>query len=345
LTIGPDDLRIEQQVDGGFHLYIRKKPDVNSVLLVESSRDPALREANYAYRAGEWNAVNGGEIRLLDGAPIPPERRIYSIIDSSPEDHPELGRAFHLYIPYILYYGYENTRHGELYVTDGAWFNLRAFALPYGDYRGPFLDNPYVLRITQREDSPGGSYMRDTEEAFREIAASGNGDLVYAGGPEDLVEKIRGILEGERGRQVDMVLCLDTTNSMKDDIDAVRGALIPMLREITAGFSSFRIGMVLYKDYYEEYLTRVIPFTGDFGEFQRRLDAIRVSGGRDIPEAVYEALYEGAVRFKWEAERKFIILIGDAPPHPRQRGKISKEMVDREVAERGLRVHAIILPH
>jgi Mg-chelatase subunit ChlD len=345
LTIGPEDLRIEQHVDGGFHLYIRKKPAVSSVLLVESTRDPALREDNYAYRAGEWNAVNGDEIRLLDGAPIPRERRIHSIIDSSPEGHPELGPAFHLYIPYILHYGYENTRRGEVYVVDGAYFNLRAFALPYGDYRGPFLDNPYVLRITQREGAPGGSYMKDTEEAFREIAAAGNGDLVYAAGPEDLVNKIRDILEKERGRRVDLVLCLDTTNSMKDDIDEVRRALIPMLREITAGFSSFRIGMVLSKDYYEEYLSRVLPFTGDFGEFQQRLNAIRVSGGRDIPEAVYEALYEGAVKFKWEAERKFIILIGDAPPHPRQRGKISKEMVDREVKERGLRVHTIILPH
>jgi hypothetical protein len=39
-----------------------------------------------------------------------------------------------------------------------------------------------------------------------------------------------------------------------------------------------------------------------------------------------------------------MILIGDAPPHPRQRGKISKEMTDREVAGRDIRVNAIILP-
>jgi Mg-chelatase subunit ChlD len=344
LTIGSGDLRIEQHADGGFHLYIRKKPAVNSVLLVESSRDPSLREDNYAYRAGEWNAVNGDEPRILDGAPIPRENRIYSIIDSSPEDHPEMGPAFHLYIPYILHYGYENTRHGEVYVVDGTWFNIRAFALPYADYRGPFLDNPYVLRITQREGPPEGSYMKDTEDAFREIADSGNGELVHAAGPGDLVERMRDILEKERGRQVDIVLCLDTTSSMKDDIDEVRRALIPMLREIVSGFSSFRIGMVLYKDYFEEYLNRVVPFTRDFGEFQNRLNAIRVSGGRDLPEAVYEALYEAAVKFDWEAERKFIILVGDAPPHPRQRGKISKEMVDGEVNSRNLRVHAIILP-
>jgi hypothetical protein len=345
LGIDTGDLRIEQRVDGGFHLFIRKKPDISSVLLVESTKDPLMREDNYAYRAGRRNEVNGNERRILNGVPLPNER-YWSIIDSTPERHPELGEAFHLYIPYIIYYGYEDTRHGEVYVVDGTYFNLRAFNLPYGDYRGPFQDNPYVLRVTQRplEGPPEENYMEDTVDAFTEIARSGGGDLVYSTGPSDLVERIRDILNKERGKNVDIVLCLDTTSSMKDDIDEVRRALIPMLTETIAGFRSFRIGMVLYKDYYDEYLNRVIPFTSDFDSFQRILNGIRVGGGRDIPEAVYEALHEGATRFPWQAESRILILIGDAPPHPRQRGSISKEMVDREVAGRDIKVSVIILP-
>jgi hypothetical protein len=346
LSINTGDIRIEQRVDGGFHLFIRKKPGIASVLLTESTRDPGFREDSYAYRTAERNEINGNEIRIIDGEPIPPEREIWSIIDSSPENHPELGRAFHLYIPYIIFYGYEDTRHGEVYVIDGAYFNIRSFSLPYGDYRGSYRDNPYILRVTQKplEGPPEGNYMKDTEEAFKEIAQGGRGEFVYSTGPADLVEKIKGILEAEKGRKVDLVLCLDTTSSMKDDIDAVRKALIPMLEGIIREFSSFRIGMVLYKDYYDEYLTRTIPFTSDFSVFQRNLNNIRVGGGRDIPEAVYEALHEGAVKFPWTAESRLIVLIGDAPPHPRQRGKISKDMVSREVEEKGLKVNAIILP-
>jgi hypothetical protein len=289
--------------------------------------------------------VNGDEQRILNGAPLP-GNRYWSIIDSTPEPHPELGEAFHLYIPYILYYGYENTRHGEVYVVDGTYFNLRAFSLPYGDYRGSFRDNPYVLRVIQRplEGKPEDHYMTDTVDAFTEITKTGGGDLVYSTGPGDLVDRIRELLEREKGRDVDIVLCLDTTSSMRDDIDEVRRALIPMLNSTIAEFSSFRIGMVLYKDYYEEYLNRVIPFTSDFSGFQRTLNSIRVGGGRDIPEAVYEALYEGAVKFPWQAESRIMILVGDAPPHPRRRGKISKEMVDSEVAARNIKVNAIILP-
>jgi hypothetical protein len=345
LTIDTGDLRIEQRVDGGFHLFIRKKPDISSVLLVESTRDPQMRENNYAYRAGLRNDVNGNEIRILNGVRLSNDRS-WSIMDSTPERHPELGEAFHLYIPYLIYYGYEDTRHGEVYVVDGTYFNLRAFNLPYGDYRGPFHDNPYILRVTQSplEGRPEDNYMNDTVDAFKEIAKSGGGALVYSTGPDDLVEKIREILDKEKGRGVDMVLCMDTTSSMKDDIDKVRRALIPMLNKAIAEFTAFRIGVVLYKDYYEDYLNQVIPFTNNFASFQRTLDDIRVGGGRDIPEAVYEALYEGAIRFPWQAESRIMILVGDAPPHPRQRGKISKEMVDAEVATRNIMVNAIILP-
>ena len=129
LNVGSEDLRIEQRTDGGFHLYIRKKPGIGSVLLTETTRDPSLRSANYAYRAPEWNPVNGDEIRILDGQPILKSSQIWSLIDSTPEFHHELGQAFHIFIPYILHYGYEHSRHGEVYVTAGTYLNIRSFSL------------------------------------------------------------------------------------------------------------------------------------------------------------------------------------------------------------------------
>jgi len=344
LSISGSDLRLELRPDGGFHLFIRKKPDIASVLLTETTRDPAMQADNYAYRAGEWNAINGDEIRLLNGVPIPKESRIFSLISSTVVTHPQLGPSFHIYIPYILYFGYESGRHGEVYLTDGTFLNIRAFTLPYADYRGAFKDNPFRLEAKQ-EPPPGppqGKYMKETVDAFSEIAKSGS--LIYSRTPDDVVDLIRGTLEKEKGKALDIVICLDTTNSMKKYIDSVREKLIPMLNELLSGFPSFRIGMVQYKDYYDAYMTRVVPFTGDFAKFQSDLNAIRVMGGGDIPEAVYEALYDGAVKFSWEAETRIMILIGDAPPHPRPRGKITKEMAEKEAADRKIKVSAIILP-
>ena len=345
LSISGDDLRIDLRPDGGFHLFVRKKPDIGSVLLTESTRDPSGLADNYAYRADEWNSINGDEIRILNGVPIPRENRIYSLISSTVVSHPELGAAFHIYIPYVLYYGYEGGRNGEVYLADGTYLNIRAFAYPYADYRGPFMDNPFELEAKQEMASPpDGLYMPETLDSFTEIARTGGGELIYSGGPEDLIALIQEALEQEKGKDLDLVICFDTTGSMRPYIDPVRRMLIPALRQRLDDFPSFRIGMVLYKDYREEYLTRVVPFTTDFEYFQRYLNSITARGGGDIPEAVYEALYDGATRFNWTADAKVMILIGDAPPHPAPRGRITKEMVDEEVAARGIKVHAIILP-
>ncbi|MCL2764210.1 MAG: VWA domain-containing protein [Treponema sp.] len=347
LSIASGDLLLELRAEGGFHLFIRKKPDISSVLLTESTRDPNMRADNYAYRAGEWNPVNGNETRLLNGVPIPRESRIYSLISSTVVNHPVLGQVFHIYMPYMLYYGYEGGRHGEVYLTDGTFLNIRAFALPYADYRGAFRDNPFILEAKQEAPPgpPAGIYIPEALEAFREIARSGSGELITIQNPDDIVNQIKTVLETERGKTLDLVICIDTTNSMKKYIDPLREKLIPMLQEMLGGFPSFRIGMVQFKDYYDTYLTRVIPFTNDFARFQRDLNAIRVQGGGDIPEAVYEALFDGATRFPWEAQARLMILIGDAPPHPRPRGKITKEMAHNEAAQRNIKVHAMILPH
>ena len=346
LSITSGDLLLEMRADGGFHLFIKKKPDISSVLLTESTRDPAMQADNYAYRAGEWNAINGDEVRLLNGTPIPRESRIFSLVSSTVVNHPALGNAFHIYIPHTLYYGYEGGRHGEVYLTDGTFLNIRAFALPYADYRGAFRDNPFMLEAKQEAPSgpPEGIYLRETVDAFSQIAKDGSGELIYSRGPDDIVDLINTALDKEKGNSLDIVICLDTTNSMRKYIDALRERLIPTLEDMLGGFPSFRIGMVLFKDYYDTYLTRVIPFTADFARFQNELNAIRVSGGGDIPEAVYEALHEGAVRFHWEAQSRVMILIGDAPPHPRPRGRITKAMADNAASERNIKVHAMLLP-
>ena len=343
LALTINDFRIEQLTEDGFHLYIRKRPDISSVLLVESTRDPAMGADNFAYRAAEWNPINGNEIRLLDGFPL---RDIYSLVSSTPVPHAELGEAFHIYIPWIVYYGYEGMRQGEVYVGDGTYFNIRAFEFPYADYRGRFMDNPFILHVAQRiPERPEGNYSAEAERAFQDIADVSGGDFVYASSPDEMMEIIRNVLAAETGKSVDIVICLDTTASMRPYINSVRAELITMLLELIPQYTEFRLGLVLYKDYYDVYLTRVFPFTRDLGAFQRNLNAAEASGGGDIPEAVYEALYDGAVQFPWAAESRIMILAGDAPPHPRPRGRITGEMAFNAIEDRDIRVTAILLPH
>jgi len=368
LEVSAANVRIEQQNDGGYHLFIKATPGIGSVLLVESTRDPRGQADNYSYRAELWNPVNGDEKRLLNGVFIAPSAGILSLIDSSPEPDPVLGQAFHIFTPWVVAYGYPWSRNGREFISDGSFINIRTFSRPYADYAGQFLDNPYRISVTQKpfprpapkvipaieppsailepEPEPDTSlYMPETLRSFEAIAESAKGSVSYSLGEADIVPVLGRILDGVKGKELDLVICLDTTDSMADDIDAVKTSLPAMVKEKTVRFDSFRLGLVLYKDYFEDYVVKRIDFTRDVATFTQAVTRVRVAGGRDIPEAVYEALYEALVGYDWSAKERMIVLIGDAPAHPLPRGKVDKSMVEKKASDLGISIDVIILPH
>ena len=258
LAISAADLHLRQGSDGGYHLYIRKKPDVNSVMLCETTRDPSMQADTYAYRALEANEVNGSEKRVLDGMA---EFRSY---------------VFHIYIPYIIVYGYPDQkpgqRYGEVYAGSGTFLNIRAFNLPYADYAGDFHDNPFVLQPVQKapEINAKLSYMKDAEEAAERITKAGGGVFVRSEGPKDLSEQIRRVIEDEASGgtnadtdSFDIVIVLDTTNSMKNSIEQLKKDLAKELQELFNTQENIRVGFMLFRDYRQQYLTKALPFSSD----------------------------------------------------------------------------------
>ena len=128
--------------------------------------------------------------------------------------------------------------------------------------------------------------------------------------------------------KADVVFAIDATGSMKDDIEKLRSEWIPRLISSLKDFGSIRLGLLLYRDYPDNFRYRGIPvrffdFTNDIKVFERNLNSFIIRGneGGDIPEAVYEALYGSLEFYQWDKEaQKKIILIGDAEPHPVPRG-------------------------
>ncbi|AIN93478.1 VWA domain-containing protein [Treponema putidum] len=353
LSLSREDLLVIQNPKGGYHLYIKAKPDIKSVLLTETTKDPDLKLDNYAYRDPNYNEINGDEKRLLNGEFLLPEKKLYSLIDSTPEKNTPLGEAYHIWIPYIVLYGYDWSRSGEVEVKDGTFFNIRTFSKPYGDYTGNFQDNPFTLRVTQKpiekDPPPDISYSDEAVKTFTDLADTTEGEMIYAKGPEDILPTIKQILKKGEKNHLDLLFALDSTESMKDDIEEVRKNISSMLAEILPQYQTYRIALVLYKDYREDFLVReACVFTDNLKKFEKALYGFRVFGGRDIPEAVYEGIFLG-LRQSWRAldadVDKKLILIGDAPPHPRPRGKVTKEDVDKLAADKGVKIYPIILPH
>lgn len=161
LYVFKEDIVVEERDSdwqtNGVDLYIRKKDGMESVMLVETSKDPEGKMDNFAYRAEEYNTVNGDEIRYLNGEVLKSEYAKYSLISSTVVQHPKLGDCFHIYIPRKLVYGYPWERHGSVTIDKGFFINIRTFTKKYCDYSGKFADNPFMFdyqtltTITKRE--------------------------------------------------------------------------------------------------------------------------------------------------------------------------------------------------
>ncbi len=370
LGIGPGDVRIEAREDGGYDLYVRKKADIASILLTETTKDPAMKADNYAYRAAEYNKVNGDEKRMLNGKALPPTNRLYSLISSSPQSDRDFGSAFHVLIPAVLVYGYPWSRSGSVAVGKGTFINIRAFERAYADYAGRFVDNPYEISISTRPAPPPpppapepeqvpepaaaeppppplppGDYSPAAVTTFDELAEATKGKAAFV--PEDgtTSARIGGLIDEAQGESLDLVICFDTTASMDPYMKDVKKYLTLLVRERTARFSSFRIGLVLFRDYFpDEYITRKVPFMTDLDKFDGYIKALKAFGGGDIPEAVHEALYAAETEFDWKATKRIVILVGDAPPHPVPRGSITFKMVVEAALSRNIEIDALIEP-
>lgn len=333
LRITAKDIRLVPETKletKGYHLYVRKRPEIESILLTETTKDPEGKNDSFAYRARQYNSVNGDELRYLDGKPLISEWSKYSLVDSSTEPDPVFGEAFHIYIPEVLDYGYEWERHGSVTIGKGTFINVRTFEKKYADYSGAFMDSPFMFDLQTRKkvvkkpvvkkpeqkpvvknDPPEelhpveepvfeepeeviltDEYNPRANDSFKEIAE----DLIYSKGPETITEDIFKCLEKiDPNQPLDLVFVIDATGSMKNDIDTLKSELVPALIERMSGFELIRYGLLFYRDYADNFRYKELPvkfsdFTYDLEEFNKNLNALVIKGKEGGD--VPEAVYE-----------------------------------------------------
>ncbi len=374
LSIGSSDLRIEANASGGYDLYVRKKPGIASILLTETTKDPAMKADNFAYRSTEWNPVNGDEKRLLDGKPLVSKGARFSLVSSTAVADAQFGKAFHILIPPVLVYGYSWSRSGSLAVGNGTYLNIRSFQKPYADYRGAFADNPYQITIATRPVAveaptpppppppppppkpapapppppPAPPPAPPAPPPPTPAPAPAPPPPVPAPAPPPEgppSARIDSALQSIKGKSLDLVLCIDTTSSMTPYMDDLKKNLIRLVRTRIADFQEFRMGIVLFKDYWpEDYITRKIPFTKDLAKIDSAIQSLLARGGGDIPEAIHEGLYEAATGFDWKADVRIVFLVTDAPPHPIPKGSITWIDAAKALAAHRIGLDPIIVP-
>lgn len=120
-----------------------------------------------------------------------------------------------------------------------------------------------------------------------------------------------------KATKLDLMLVIDTTGSMGDEINFLQAELRSIIGAITAKHRDLdiRIGFVFYRDTGDEYVTRSFAFDRDVGKAQGMLARQYATGGGDYPEAMDQALIR-AVGQEWRPDAvKSLLLVADAPPH------------------------------
>ena len=123
--------------------------------------------------------------------------------------------------------------------------------------------------------------------------------------------------------KLDLMLVVDTTGSMGDEINFLQAELRSIISAITAKHRDLdiRIGFVFYRDIGDDYVTRTIAFDRDVGRVQGALARQDANGGGDYPEAMDQAMIR-AVGQDWRPDAvKSLLLVADAPPHDDKFGR------------------------
>jgi hypothetical protein len=137
-------------------------------------------------------------------------------------------------------------------------------------------------------------------------------------GPERLVGSFSRHIHALREGGLDVVFVFDATASMTSFLIEVKRKISGLAGAFKKLVPTCRIGLIAYRDtdWESDFVTKVHPLTHGTTSLQEFLDDIRAKGGGDREEAIEEALGVAVQQMKWNPKsKKFILLIGDAPPH------------------------------
>ena len=140
---------------------------------------------------------------------------------------------------------------------------------------------------------------------------------------------------GLRKVGLDLVLVIDTTESMQFVIDEVKQRLASLVTAIQRMVPTSRVGIVVYRDQGDEYVVKWSDLSFKTDKLTSFLSHIKASGGGDWEEAVYDALEAATQELTWRKKsKKIIVLVGSSPPHPEDVDK-TLDLVKKFRAEGG----------
>ena len=145
---------------------------------------------------------------------------------------------------------------------------------------------------------------------------------------------------------LDVLFLLDATGSMADEIHQLKITIDEVAMRIhrLPGDVDVRLGMTLYRDEGEIFLTRTFDLTPDAEAFAQALSEVVADDGGDNPEALDEALADALSKPSWRSPSEtvqLIFLVADAPPQVLRQVPVPYTDSMRNAAGRGIKIFPV----
>lgn len=195
--------------------------------------------------------------------------------------------------------------------------------------------------FSARTDINGNAYLFFGEEDQPD-GVSVNGTVTALDGAKEL--EINAENAGVAAKELDLMLMIDTTGSMGDELEYIKAELSDLVSRIAGADESFsiRISVNFYRDEGDLYVVKYFDFRSDVNECLELMKDEHADGGGDYPEAVHTALENAVTGHQWREDAvKLCFFVLDAPPHNESEIQgINKNILDslRAAAENGVRI-------
>ncbi|HEV7535902.1 MAG TPA: vWA domain-containing protein, partial [Acidimicrobiia bacterium] len=145
--------------------------------------------------------------------------------------------------------------------------------------------------------------------------------------------------------KLDVLFLIDTTGSMGDEIDRLKDSVRSVSERIAAlpANADLRLGMTLYRDRGDLFVTRTFDFTSSVDVFKTALAEVQAGGGGDTPEDLDAGLHQAVTAPSWRGDDtvKLVFLVADAPPHLDYQNGPDYAADVRDAARRGIKIMPI----
>ena len=178
----------------------------------------------------------------------------------------------------------------------------------------PDLTGPQVKRILM-ESATGRYYYEGGYSGLLNVKNAVRLALETVGQPAEE------ILDQKVESGLDLCFVVDTTNSMRDDIENAKENMEKILTQLKDKSHDYRVALIDYRDFADrsgdsgDYPAKVQQyFTSEDKIINSAIQGLDLGYGGDDNETVYSGLM-AAVGLDWrEKAKKVIIILGDAPP-------------------------------